>query len=63
MLKRYCERIRQIDGDDERLIHRPTTFGDITEADRAFPPQEARGLSDEQSALVVRDRFSGAVMV
>ena len=27
-----------------------------------FPSQETRGLSDEQSALVVRDRLSGAVM-
>ena len=57
MLKRYCKRVRQSDEDDERLIHRPTTFRDIMEADHMFPSQEARGLSDEQSALVVRDRF------
>ena len=64
MLKRYCKRARQIDDeDDDRLIHRATTFGDIIEADHMFPSQEAKGLSDEQSALVVRDRFSGAVMV
>ena len=63
MLKRYCKHVRQTDEDDEKLIHRPTTFGDIIEADHMFPSQEAKGLSDEQSALVVRDRFSGAVMV
>ena len=63
MLKRYCKRVRQLDEDDEKLIHRPTAFGDIIEADHMFPSQEARGLSDEQSALVVRDRFSGAVVV
>ena len=62
-MKRYCKRVRQSDEDDEGLIHRPTTFGDITAADHMFPSQEARGLSDEQSALVVRDMFSGAVMV
>ena len=56
MLKRYCKRARQIDDEDgERLIHRPTTFGDIIEADHMFPSQEAKGLSDEQSALVVRE--------
>ena len=63
MLKRYCKRVRQLDEDDEKLIHRPTAFGDIIEADHMFPSQEARGLSDEQSALVVRDRFSLSVMV
>jgi len=51
-LKRYCKRVRQSDEDDEGLIHRPITFGDITAADHMFPSQEARGLSDEQSALV-----------
>ena len=45
------------------MKHRPATFGDIIGADHMFPPQEARGLSHEKSALVVRDRFSGAVMV
>ena len=64
MLKRYCKRARQIDDeDDDRLIHRATILGDIIEADHMFPSQEAKGLSDEQSALVVRDRFSGAVLV
>ena len=63
MSKRYCKRAGQSDEDDETLIHRPTTFGGSIEADHMFPSQEARGLSDEQSALVVRDRFSGAVMV
>ena len=47
MLKRYCKHVRQTDEDDEKLIHRPTTFGDIIEADHMFPSQEA----DEQSAL------------
>jgi hypothetical protein len=45
MLKRYCKRVRQSDEDDERLIQRPTTFGDIIEADHMFPSHEARGLN------------------
>ena len=63
MLKRYCKRIRAEDEDDEKLIHRATAFGDIIEADHMFPSQDARGLSEEQSALVVRDRYSGLVIV
>ena len=47
------------DKDDNRFIYRTTIFGDIIEADHMFPSQEAKGLSDEQSALVVRDRSQG----
>ena len=45
MLKRYCKRVRQVDEDDEKLIHRPTTFGDIIEADHMFPSEQAIGGS------------------
>ena len=64
MLKKYCKCTKQVnDKDDDRFIHRATIFGDIIGADHMLPSQEAKGLSDEQSALVVRDRFSGAVLV
>ena len=51
------------DKDDNRFIHRSTIFGDIIEADHMFPSQEAKGLSDEQSALVVRNKFSDIILL
>ena len=63
MLKRYCKKIRAEDEDDEKVIHRATAFDDIIEADHMFPSQDARGLSEEQSALVIRDRYSDLVIV
>lgn len=42
---------------------RPTEFGGVIEADNIFPSVESRGMGGEQTALMVRDRFSGVSLV
>ena len=61
MLKRYFHRVR---GDSEQEVPytRPTEFGAVIEADNIFPGVESRGMCGEQTALLVRDRFSGVHM-
>ena len=63
MLKRYAHRLRNEPEDEEVPYQRAEKFGDIIEADNIFPTVESRGLSGEQSALVVRDRYSGVSLV
>ena len=62
MLKRYCKRVRVEDEEEEKFIHRATAFGDIIEVDHLFPLHEARGLSDEQSALALRRMLFGLLI-
>ena len=63
MLKRYFHRVRDEPEEGELPYVRPTKFGDVVEADHVFPSVESQGLSGEQAALLVRDRFSGVSLV
>ena len=63
MLKRYFHRVRDEPEEDELPYTRPTKFGDVIEADHVFPNMESQGMSGEQTALLVRDRFSGVSLV
>eukprot|EP00434_Breviolum_minutum_P040269 symbB.v1.2.035778.t1/scaffold4900.1/size33223/1 len=63
MLKRYFHRVRDEPEEGELPYVRPTKFGDVVEADHVFPSVESQGLSGEQAALLVRDRFSGVSFV
>ena len=63
MLKRYFHRVRNDPEESELPYVRPTKFGDVIEADHVFPSIESQGLSGEQAALLVRDRFSGVSLV
>ena len=63
MLKRYFHRVRNDPDESELPYVRPTKFGDVIEADHVFPSIESQGLSGEQAALLVRDRFSGVSLV
>ena len=63
MLKRYFHRVRDEPEEDELPYTRPTKFGDVVEADHVFPNMESQGMSGEQTALLVRDRFSGVSLV
>ena len=59
MIKRYAHRHRPDPEDEEVVYNVAKEFGSIIEADHIFPSVESRGLGGEQSALLVRDRYSG----
>ena len=59
MIKRYAHRHRPEPEDEEVVYNVAKEFGNIIEADHIFPAIESRGLGGEQSALLVRDRYSG----
>ena len=59
MIKRYAHRHRPEPEDEEVVYRIAKEFGSIIEADHIFPAVESRGLGGEQSALLVRDRYSG----
>ena len=63
MLKRYFHRVRGDPEEEDVPYTRPTEFGAVIEADNIFPQVESRGMGGEQTALLVRDRFSGVTLV
>ena len=63
MLKRYAKRAKPEPQDLEVPYEQAKEFGNILEADHMFPRHDNSGFSGEKTTLMIKNHFSGVVMV